>query len=364
MRHQQAMIFAPVNDAHASAVKWALAKNGMKTLWAPSVRLDEDARFSICVNQDGVRAVGPWGDSYQLQSVWTRVVRPPQIQGVADFDHKFVHKQWEIFQRNAFELASNVSAGLWINHPVAAQAAESKLLQLKVASEIGLLIPNTTVTNESGAVQDMIRQHGRVVFKQFYDFMWKNQGDGNLYGSSPSILTADSELPEAAIGVCPGIYQRYIEKKFDLRVTVIGQRIFPAKLRRVSKEAYVDWRPHVYQDELLLEAVTLPADIESRIRVLMKKLGLVFGCIDLVGDHEGNLYFLEVNQQGQFLFVEEQAPDIPVLKAMAAMMLEGRVDYSIDSAMNVSFADYLQSDEYARILAAPLEKSEIYVVET
>ncbi|HET7332874.1 hypothetical protein [Dyella sp.] len=363
MHSPQAMIFAPLNDAHASAVHWALERNGMETLWAPSLHLGEAARFSIHAGRGGIKAIGPWGNSSDLKSVWTRVVKAPQIEGLAEFDHKFVHKQWEIFQRNAFELAADLAAGLWVNHPIAAYAAESKLLQLKVANEVGLPIPDTVVTNDAVTVRDMVGKLGKVVFKQFYDFMWKNHRDGKLYGSSPSILDRESDLPDDAIALCPGIYQRYIDKTFDLRVTMIGERFFSAKLRRKDRDAYVDWRPHVYEDELLLEEFTLPASVEVKLRALMKRLGLVFGCIDLVADKEGDFYFLEVNQQGQFLFVEEQVPDLPVLKAMTAMMLQGRVDYSMNIEADVCFAEYRQSDEHARLLAAPLEKSDIFVVE-
>lgn len=41
----------------------------------------------------------------------------------------------------------------------------------------------------------------------------------------------------------------------------------------------------------------------------MDALGLVFGCIDLVADDHDELHFLEINQAGQFLFVEHDAPE-------------------------------------------------------
>lgn len=363
MSVQRALILADENDAHVSALRWALGENGMEVFCAPSMRLNGAARYSIHANMQGVQASGPWGDSTGLRSVWMRVMAPPQIEGLPEFDHKFVHKQWELFQRNTFELARDVSAGLWINHPVNAYHAESKLLQLKIANEVGLLIPDTVVTNDAADVRNMIRRHGKVVFKQFFDYMWRDVAAGTLHSSSPAILDTQTELPEDSIGLCPGIYQRYIQKRFDLRITVIGDRMFAAKLHRGCKEAYVDWRPHVYKDELLMETFTLPAAIETKLRALMSRLNLVFGCIDLVADSDGNFYFLEVNQQGQFLFVEEQVPDLPVMRAMTAMMLTGRTTYSIDDTRPLNFADYLESAEYARILAAPLQKSDIYVVE-
>lgn len=363
MADQKAIIFAPTNDAHASAMKWALNENGMETVWAPSLYLGATARFAVQADADGIEAISPWGDPSRIASAWARFLRPPQIDGLPDFDNKFVHKQWEFFQRNAFELADDMIDGLWINRPTAAHTTESKLLQLKVANEVGLLIPETVVTNDAGAVRRLIERCGKIVSKQFYDYMWRDVNAGKLYSSSPAVLDARSDLPEDSIGICPSIYQRYIQKAFDLRVTVIGERIFSAKLQRAGQEAFVDWRPHVYQDELSMSAFNLPEVVERKVRALLKRLGLVFGCIDLVVDHDGNYYFLEINQQGQFLFVEEQVPELPLLQAMSAMMREGRVDYSMDNGKNISFAEYLKSEEYQRILAAPLDKSDIYVVE-
>lgn len=363
MLEQKAIIFAPLNDAHPSAVKWALERMGMDVLWSPSIYVSELARFSIHANSEGIDALGPWGSSSAIRSIWARAITSPRIGGVLEADSKFVNKQWDFLQRNVLDLADDFASGLWINSPQAARAAESKLLQLKVAHEVGLLIPETTISNDANSVRELIKKCGKVVFKQFFDYMWRNTVEGKLYSSSPAILEAGTDLPEQSISLCPGIYQRYIDKAFDLRVTVIGDKIFPARLRRTQKEAYVDWRPHVYSEDLVISEFALPGNVEERLRALMKRLGLVFGCVDFVSDHEGHLYFLEVNQQGQFLFIEERAPEIPLLRAMTSMMLEGRTDYSMEACKGLSFSDYLNSEEYSRLLSAPLDKSDIYAVE-
>jgi hypothetical protein len=77
----------------------------------------------------------------------------------------------------------------------------------------------------------------------------------------------------------------------------------------------------------------------------MDALGLVFGCIDLVADDHDELHFLEINQAGQFLFVEHDAPDVPLLRAMAAMLAEGRSDYALETIAELSYADFLDDPE-------------------
>src|SRR3546814_9540578 len=68
---------------------------------------------------------------------------------------------------------------------------------------------------------------------------------------------------------------------------------------------------------------------------------------DLI-DGKGEAHFLEVNQAGQFLFVEEMAPQLPLLQAMCAMLAQGRTDYRLEPDPALSYAAYLASAEHAQ----------------
>lgn len=85
---------------------------------------------------------------------------------------------------------------------------------------------------------------------------------------------------------------------------------------------------------------------DAALRRLMESLGLVFGCIDLVAGEHDVLHVLEINQAGQFLFVEHDTPELPLLRATAAMLAVGRPDHSLDTiADDVSYATYLEDPE-------------------
>ena len=60
----------------------------------------------------------------------------------------------------------------------------------------------------------------------------------------------------------------------------------------------------------------------------MRMLGLAFGCIDLIVTPQGEYVFLEVNEMGQFLWVEQREPACPLLRAFATLLIEGRLDRS------------------------------------
>jgi len=61
------------------------------------------------------------------------------------------------------------------------------------------------------------------------------------------------------------------------------------------------------------------------LRALMRRLGLVYGAIDLRLTPDGRYVFLEINPAGQFLYVEQQTGQ-PIAAALAALLAAGRGD--------------------------------------
>lgn len=343
----QVLIFAPQNDAHATAVRWALGQCDVDVVLAPSIRADEDSRIAIWVDTHGFRVSSTEHSPKQsLRSAWYRRPRAPDAGACHDADRAFIAGQWLRLQNNIFGLAENLLDALWINNPNAADRAENKLVQMHAAQQVGLDLPDTVISNDAHDVHALLQRWPKVIFKTFYPYNWKSASTGSTYNIGVKLLDASSELPEKSIAMCPGIFQRYIDKAYDIRITVIGDRYFSVRMRKGDGSAYVDWRKHMMDEDLLIEECALPRHIEEKLQALMRKLGLVYGCIDLVVDHEGNVYFLEVNQAGQFLFVEEALPSMPLLAAMTMMLGTGRTDYSLNRNDDLRFTDYMRTDDY------------------
>ncbi|MGH8187052.1 MAG: hypothetical protein ACREUC_10845, partial [Steroidobacteraceae bacterium] len=129
-------------------------------------------------------------------------------------------------------------------------------------------------------------------------------------------------------------------------VTVVGERLFTIRIAPVIGDAPPDWRPYALDNAIRIETCALPHMYECKLRLLMRRLDLAFGCIDLVVDADGEIHFLEVNQSGDFLFAEERNGSLPLLQAMCAMLKTGRVDYPLDAATVISYRDYLASDAH------------------
>ncbi|GLQ87788.1 hypothetical protein [Dyella flagellata] len=343
------LLFSVDYDPHASAVAWALRRNGTPYRLNPSLRVDVATRFSIHVDDAEDHVSIDDVDSAQIRSIWYRRPRLPEAGSCLEADRGFIEGQWKYFQKGVFDAADDLLNTLWVNRPRAADYAESKLVQLQAARAAGLRIPDTIIGNHAPDVAKLIERCGKVVFKTFYPQSWDDSSKGITYQMSAVMLDAASDLPEPAIAMSPGIYQRYIEKSYDIRVTVIGCRLFAVRMRNASGRAYFDWRPHSHDHDMRIEACDIGAPLEAKLRNLMQRLGIVFGCIDLVVDQQGEIYFLEVNQAGQFLFVEELMPELRILRAMAAMLSAGSTDYGIDDGADVKLKDYLESDEYREL---------------
>lgn len=338
------LILAPDTDPHACAVAWALQRRGIHPVWVPSLPASQDARYAFRIDAGQELLCSAQFGADRFISIWNRRLHDPEPH-CAEADKGFAGWEWKLFQRNLFYLENAYGEALWVNPLAAAQRAEHKLLQLSACRRLGLAFPETVMTNDAAEVDALRRRWGRIIFKSFLIHQWEDRESGRKYAVGVSVLDQRSPLPEDAIAVSPGIYQRYVEKSCDVRVAMIGNRAFAISLRRASGGAFVDWRPHTADAELIAEPIVLPPVLEAQLHELMTALGLVFGCIDLVVDRQGRFHFLEINQAGQFLFMEELVPEYPILAAMASLLAEGRVEAA--PMPNTSMAGFRASDAYA-----------------
>ncbi len=103
----------------------------------------------------------------------------------------------------------------------------------------------------------------------------------------------------------PAIYQALIPKRFDLRVTIVGRKIFAAAIDSQSDlAAQVDWR-HTGNPKLPHHRIDLPEPIANQVLLMMDTLQLTFGAVDMIQTMNGEYVFLEVNPSGQWLWLDD-----------------------------------------------------------
>lgn len=190
----------------------------------------------------------------------------------------------------------------WISHPDAIRRAEHKLYQMKAAGRVGLLMPPTLVSNdpdEVGRFFDVCS--GRMVVKCLYMGFIDNQRTPAMIFTS---MVSREDLAEIdSVRFAPSIFQKYVDKEFNLRVTVVGDKVFTAKIEAEPLPGIPDWRACATED-LRHSEYSLPASVEQACIDLVRLLNLDFGAIDFVVDKEGNVFFLEINPNGQWAWLE------------------------------------------------------------
>jgi hypothetical protein len=96
-----------------------------------------------------------------------------------------------------------------------------------------------------------------------------------------------------------------VPKAYEVRITMCGSLALGVRLwSQDTSRGKLDWR-RAY-GELKMEAMEIPAEVQRRCARLLRHLGIVFGCFDFIVTPAGEWVFLEMNQMGQFLFLEDR----------------------------------------------------------
>jgi glutathione synthase/RimK-type ligase-like ATP-grasp enzyme len=200
----------------------------------------------------------------------------------------------------------------WVNDPARDLVAHRKAFQLRVAQDVGLRVPATLITNDPDAARSFVDARG------YRDVVYKAFSATETDWRETRIMRQD-ELPLLDhVRYAPVIFQEYVEALYDLRVTVVGDEVFAAAIHSQETAYTVDFRMDIENAEI--ETVSLPDEVEDRVRALMTRLGLVYGAIDMRLDRDDRYVFLEVNPAGQWLFVEEKSGQ-PIASALAEVLV-------------------------------------------
>ena len=192
----------------------------------------------------------------------------------------------------------------WMSHPTAIWGSEYKPFQLSIASQHGLRVPRTVVTNNPAVIRKAFFEFGSMIVKPVKTGYVKYEGEERSIFTSQLLEKHLDELEYATLS--PAIYQELIPKKFDIRATIVGREIFAAAIDSQSDpQAVIDWR-QTGNPQLPHYPKILPVDVSKCLLALMDRLGLNFGAVDLVETPSGEYVFLEINPNGQWLWIDDK----------------------------------------------------------
>lgn len=259
--------------------------------------------------------------STDIKSVWYR--RPNRFDfPITDtVQRKYAETETTQFLEGLW--ASTISDVFWLSNPVNLERARKKVLQLKVARELGFTIPRTLVTNDPQRVKEFFEScNGQVIFKAIhYEMLDYEDKSFNI----PTTLIGGEHLGKLGlVKKMPSLFQEFIDKKYELRVTVVGDQVFPAKIdSQAHEETAIDWRHPDFIMKLQYAQFDFPEEMSERCKKMLQVLGLEFGAFDFAVDKNDNCYFLEVNPNGQWYWIEDLTGML-ISDALVVMLANGK----------------------------------------
>lgn len=192
------------------------------------------------------------------------------------------------------------SSAKWINPMYATQIAERKLFQLEVAFSLGLTIPKSTVTNRLYQAQSFLSFHKASIIKPISNGLQVLKDRVYSIYTTEINLNSFNSLELAPVFDTPVFLQEKIDNSYDLRVTIIKDKVFSVKITKDSNE--VDWRrPEITKRYTL---VYLPLQLEQLLLKLHNSFGMIYSAIDMIVTSKGEHVFLEINPVGEWVWLE------------------------------------------------------------
>ncbi|MFT4925951.1 MAG: glutathione synthase/RimK-type ligase-like ATP-grasp enzyme [Phenylobacterium sp.] len=215
----------------------------------------------------------------------------------------------------------------WMSHPLAMRGAQYKSEQMQRAIKAGFQIPTSIISNQPAAVKDFKHSlEGDMIFKAMSTAGLAadkvDEADRQSHGLPTTIISDDDMADIDAVAEVPCYFQAYIDKQYELRVTVVGEQVFAAKIdSQLDQRTKTDFRD--FSVDIPYSAVKLPAEIEQRCREFVHSYDLNYGALDLIVTPDNQYVFLENNPGGQFWFIEQLVPELNIMDTVAQNLIDG-----------------------------------------
>ena len=286
-----------------------LTQRGFKVIvYEPDAIARGERKINVHLSTKGVIQVTYDGQILALENIGAAWYRRPGFYGPTkdrlrwlSIAHTYQHLERAIWKL----LPSDV----WLNDPRIMADSGEKLTQFAAAARVGFTILETTTTNSWDDVEAL---SGDKLIVKLGEQVTLPSVDGDKY--FPTSVLTKATLPKQ-VSPYPGLWQPYAPKKREWRITVVGDKLFSAAIY-TDKDAKDDWRQHTFSKRVQFKAESFPEDLQQKCIALLKELDLRYGAFDFIETPDGEIIFLEVNANGQFMWLERDL-GFPISEAIA-----------------------------------------------
>lgn len=234
--------------------------------------------------------------------IWVRRKRHWELDRASQID---INTQLNIAQSDEDVLHEFLlrNKNICVNHPEVIVRLENKATQLRLAAQAGFKIPDTLISASYKRVKEFVWAHSEVVIKNLRPYGGQPTGTFKFDGS---LLTEENCSKSFAI------YQQEIQGRNHFRIVVLGNDVYAFRYESDKVDSRLDARNAA-------EYVGVDNDFSKKLAIFMELAGLTMGIFDIKESRDGEWYFLEVNQQGAFAYLDPLS-GFPILRTVAEFL--------------------------------------------
>jgi glutathione synthase/RimK-type ligase-like ATP-grasp enzyme len=226
-------------------------------------------------------------------------------QNIEENDFKFAQREVLELLRSLWRM---IDEELWLNHPKYLMLANNKIDQLRKAVEIGFNIPDTCISTDHNTIKKFYDDfNGDIIIKAVKHGFYKGKSSVKIAPTQKvrkEFIDKNNQYAKV-----PAMFQERIEKEYDIRVTVIGKDIYATAIHSQDyEETKVDWSAMDIREDINLihSRHELPERLNQKCLDITNKFNLNFSAIDLIYSKDKKYYFLEMNPNGQWGWIEDK----------------------------------------------------------
>jgi len=313
------LVITDVPDPHVQLVEVHLKSSCFMIFDTSLFPAGTDIVYELDSDQLSFNILSEGRDLNLVTSVWFRkpkYLNPKMLKEMkvpTDY-HDFILANHEAAVTALYDLLADK---FWVSHYRNLKVSSNKIYQLKIAKATGFTLPSTLVTSSPNAVINFREKHGDIATKCVHMPVVKINSRNHMFPTTR--IRKGDPLDLSGLGLAPSIFQEIVEKEFDLRVTVIGRKVFACAINRRNGTEDLDYRTGITNDQLDYQIHSLPEDVSTMCLQMLDFLGLQFGAFDFIFNKSGEYIFIELNPNGQWGWIEE-ATNLPMAKAMADLL--------------------------------------------
>lgn len=323
------LIVSHTEDIHVDLVLSCISHDDIQLFRLNSDCFPRDYQFWYGYTQSGLKGELshlPSGTSIRFEditAVWLRKPAPFSFltADLSQQEHEFAVEETEhallglLYSLDCF----------WVNHPLLLRGAMWKVEQLQRAISFGFDIPQSLITNVPDQVRLLANSCTEGIIFKALSSSWlaadKVKPEQQLCAGLATTLLTEQDLSDlSAVTELPCHFQHYVEKDYELRVTVIGEQLFAARIDVNDKYSGIDSRD--MSAAVSYSPYQLPKVWTKSILDFVRSYGLFYSALDFIVTPGQKLIFLENNPNGQFLYIEQLLPELRLCQAMADLLTE------------------------------------------